>query len=165
MKALRFAARSLVRQPGRAGLGILGIALLMVTASEYLRMEGDFRANRFERANFLNRPVHDSLTHPWVLDQLAALNETAHFQIRTGMPHEEIALLGLVARRFHLLPTRIDYAKALALNGRMDEAEHELRLIRGIYHPVLYQSIEQDWEQWLKSQGLQRPGGKQAESR
>jgi hypothetical protein len=26
MKALRFAARSLFRQPGRAGLGILGIA-------------------------------------------------------------------------------------------------------------------------------------------
>lgn len=136
-------------------LGVVGIILVVVTASEYLQMEDDFRSNRFERANFTNQPAHDPLTRPWLLDQLAALNASAHFQIRRGMPAEEVAQLGVVARRFHLLPTRMDYAKALALNGRMDEAEQEMRLIRGIYHPDIYRRIEQDWLDWLKAQGFQ----------
>lgn len=51
------------------------------------------------------------------------------------MPPERIEELQILARRFHLLPTRMDYAKALWLNGRQADAENELR-------------IEREWQAW-----------------
>ena len=131
-------------------LAALAAALLVTLAWEYLQMEDDVRANRFERYNFTHRPEHVPFTRPLMLDQLAALNASAHIVLRPGMPPEEIEALHVVARRFHLLPTRLDYAKALALNGRLAEAEGELRIIRGIYHPLLYARIERDWRDWLQ---------------
>ncbi|MCB2020659.1 MAG: O-antigen ligase family protein, partial [Burkholderiaceae bacterium] len=53
-------------------------ALLATLAWEYLQLEDDFRAARFERYGFVNRPNHTALTNPIVLDQLAALNASAH---------------------------------------------------------------------------------------
>lgn len=128
----------------------IGMLLLVALTSDYLQLEDDFRFNRFARANFVDRPEHQPLVQPWVLDQLAALNATAQYRIGSHMPTKELAQLGVVARRFHLLPTRMDYAKALALNGRMPEAELELDMIRGIYDPKLYAEIERDWKAWLK---------------
>ena len=133
---------------GVTALAALAAALLGLLAWEYLQLEDDFRANRFERYQFTNRPEHTPLERPLVLDQLAALNASSHFKIRRGMPPEEIEQLHLLARRFHLLPTRMDYAKALALNGRTDEAEHELAIIRGVHHPALSARIDADWRAW-----------------
>ena len=62
-----------------------------------------------------------------MLDQLAALNASAHYKIRPHMSVDELKQLGRLARRFHVLPTRIDYAKALALNGPIAEAERNCR--------------------------------------
>ncbi len=126
-------------------------ALLATLAWEYLQLEDDFRANRFERYGFENRPDHTALTNPIVLDQLAALNASAHLKLRRGMPPEEIEQLHVLARRFHLLPTRVDYAKALWLNGRMAEAENELQIIRGVYHPAVFARIEGDWLAWKEA--------------
>lgn len=123
-------------------------ALLATLAWEYLQLEDDFRAARFERYGFANRPEHTALTHPLVLDQLAALNASSHFELRPGMPPEQIEQLHVLARRFHLLPTRVDYAKALWLNGRMEDAENELQIIRGVYHPAQFALIERDWRAW-----------------
>lgn len=140
--------------PGvRAARGVIvlaagAFALLATLAWEYLRLEDDFRAARFERYGFVNRPDHAALTNPIVLDQLAALNASAHLELRRGMPEEQIEQLHVLARRFHLLPTRMDYAKALWLNGRMAEAEHELQIIRGVYHPAQFALIERDWRAW-----------------
>lgn len=130
------------------GFAAVVFALLATLAWEYLQLEDDFRANRFERYRFTNRPEHTPLEHPLVLDQLAALNASAHFEIRRGMPPEQIEQLHTLARRFHLLPTRIDYAKALALNGRAADAEHELAIIRGVHHPAVFARIDADWRAW-----------------
>ncbi|MBK6863875.1 MAG: O-antigen ligase C-terminal domain-containing protein [Ideonella sp.] len=137
-----------VSSRGVMALAALAAALVGLLAYEYLQLEDDFRANRFERYRFINRPEHTSLEHPLVLDQLAALNSSSHFELRAGMPPEQIEQLHRLARRFHLLPTRIDYAKALALNGRAAEAEHELRIIRSAYPPAQYERIERDWRAW-----------------
>ena len=69
-------------------------------------------------------------------------------QVEPGLPEEQIEQLHVLARRFHLLPTRMDYAKALWLNGRMAEAEHELQIIRGVHHPAKFALIERDWRAW-----------------
>ena len=135
-------------------LAAITIGLLAAVARDYFWLEGDFRANRFERANFSHRPEHESLTHPIVLDQLAALNATAHFNIRAGMPAEQIASLHTVARRFHILPIRMDYARALALNGRLDEANHELQILHGLYPDVVFKQIDAQWQDWLRENRL-----------
>jgi hypothetical protein len=137
-----------VSSRGVMALAALAVALLGLLAWEYLQLEDDFRANRFERYQFTNRPGHTPLERPLVLDQLAALNTSSHFEIRRGMPPEQIEQLHVLARRFHLLPTRMDYAKALALNGHGDEAEHELAIIKGVHHPALYARIDADWRAW-----------------
>ena len=93
----------------------------------------------------LNEAVREVLE---IAKQLAALNVSSNFELRAGMPPEQIEQLHRLARRFHLLPTRIDYAKALALNGRAAEAEHELRIIRSAYPPAQYERIERDWRAW-----------------
>lgn len=64
------------------------------------------------------------------------------------MPPERIEELHILARRFHLLPTRMDYAKALWLNGRQADAENELRIIRGVYHLSQFARIEREWQAW-----------------
>ena len=123
-------------------------ALLATLAWEYLQLEDDFRAARFERYGFVDRPDHTALTNPIVLDQLAALNASSRFELRPGMPPEQIEQLHVLARRFHLLPTRVDHAKALWLNGRVADAESELRIIRGVYPPAKFAQIEREWQAW-----------------
>lgn len=123
-------------------------ALLATLAWEYLQLEDDFRAARFERYGFESRPAQRVLENPLVLDQLAALNASAHVELRAGMPSEQIERLHVLARRFHLLPTRMDYAKALALNGRAAEAEQEIQIIRSAYHPAYFVRIEEEWQRW-----------------
>lgn len=129
-------------------LAALAFALLATFAYEYLRLEEDFRAYRFERYKFENLPKHQALTSPIVLDQLAALNASARIRPRRGMPESEIEQLHVLARRFHLLPTRVDYAKSLWLNGRMADAENELQIIRGVYPPSHFAYIEKEWTMW-----------------
>jgi hypothetical protein len=138
-------------------LATVAALLLAAIISDYLRLEDEFRFNRFRRANFLAQPADEPPTQPYVLDQLAALNATARFDIRAGMPSAQIQDLAVVARRFHILPIRMDYARALALNGRQADAEHELQVIRGIYAPVIYERIEAEWQRWLRENGLQTP--------
>ena len=131
-------------------LAALAAVLLALTAWDYLQFETEFRANRFDKGHFERPAEHDAHLGPVMLDQLAALNASAHYKIERGMPPEQIERLGRLARRFHLLPTRVDYAKALALNGRMPDAQAELQMIRGIYHPALWARIERDWLDWLE---------------
>lgn len=131
-------------------LALFTSLLLVATAVDYFRFETEFRSLRFDKANFVGAEAREPPPAPWVLDQLGLLNESAHFEPRPGMPPEQIDKLGRLARRFHLLPTRFTYAKALALNGRMPEAQHELMTIRSIYRPEVYAAIERDWQAWLK---------------
>ena len=126
------------------------VALLGLTAAEYFRLETDFRFNRFQRVNGQRGAGAAALEQPWVLDQLAALNATAHYVIGPHMPAEQLQNLGRVAHRFHILPIRLDYAKALALNGQLGAAEAELQVIRSVLHPALYQPIDNRWRDWLR---------------
>ena len=138
----------------RAALALAALAtvLLALTAWDYLQFETEFRANRFDKARFSHTEQREPRRGPVMLDHLAALSEGMQYEIRPGMPPDQIERLGRLARRFHLLPTRIDYAKALALNGRMVDAQAELQMIRGIYHPSLWAQIERDWLDWLEEQ-------------
>lgn len=133
-------------------LAALGAGLLALTTWDYLQFEAEFRALRFDKVQFFGTTRREPHHGPVMLDQLAALNASTQFQIAPGMAPSEIEQLGRLARRFHLLPTRFEYAKALALNGRRAEADAELQILRGIHHPSQWVRIERDWQDWLASQ-------------
>jgi hypothetical protein len=141
----------------------LGAAALLVRLSwEYFQLETAFRSARFERANFANRAQHEDLSGVWVLDQLAALVESADYHVAPGMPEEQLQKLHALARRFQILSVRYDYAKALALNGRLNEAEGEMRIIRSAYPTVQYLPIDGEWRAWLKAHAKDITEGKSA---
>jgi hypothetical protein len=73
------------------------------------------------------------------------------------MPSEQLEQLHSVARRFHLLSSRVDYAKALALNGRLPEAESEISMIRGVYHPAVFAPIRREWDMWRDANHIGPP--------
>ena len=135
----------------------MGIKTMDGVLTEFAALIPGLRANRFDKGGFMRPAEHDPHIGPVMLDQLAALNASAHIVPRPGMPKGEIERLGRVARRFHLLPTRMDYAKALALNGRLAEAQAELQIIRGIYHPTLWAPIEHEWLSWLEQRRNELP--------
>jgi hypothetical protein len=123
--------------------------LFFTTVWEYARIESDFRFNRFQRANFSTHETHESLAAPLVLDQLGALNASAAWRPAPGMSAAQIDAMRKLSRRFHIPSVRLDYAKTLALNGRLADAEHELVVIRSVNDPAKYAQIEASWRQWL----------------
>ena len=145
--------------PVAAVLAVVTVALLGITGWEYFQMEDDFRYNRFARANFIGRPDHEALETPWVFDQLGALNASAKLPARTGMTADELARMRLLARRFHIISTRLDYAKALALNGHLAQAEAELVIVRSVSRPEQWAKVRRQWDSWLESQpaSVRRP--------
>ena len=140
--------------PGRAALAlaVVGAGLLAVLGSDYFRTEADFRALRFELGNVGTPMPREAAPAPWMLDQLAALNASAHLRPRPGLSADELAAMKRLARRFHIPSTRLDYAKALALNGRCAAAEAELRIIRSSYPPAGFATVDRQWRQWLQEQ-------------
>lgn len=145
--------------PWMQGLAAGTAAVFFLLIWEYFHMEADFRFNRFDRADFSTKVSHEAMEAPWVLDQLAALNASAHMGIAPGMPADQLEQLRRLARRFHILSIRLDYAKALAVNGRLAEAEQELLIIRSVYHPTGFAAIDKSWRLWLMSQSLPAPAG------
>jgi O-antigen ligase len=133
------------------GWAVAGMLLLGALARDYVLLEDDFRFNRFVRLNFVgtDQEAHEATKQVFVLDQLQELNVTTAYKIRSGMPEEQIEAMRRVARRFYQLRNRLDYAKALALNGRMGEAEGEMLRVRAVFPDVFYTPIENVWKDWL----------------
>ena len=129
-------------------LAIATTATLGLLGWEYFELETEFRHHRFERANVGSRVERATLKPPLVLDQLAALNASAKLVVRAGMPPDQLDAMRTLARRFHILSTRTEYAKALAINGRVAEAEHELKVIRSAYDEKRGAKIEREWRAW-----------------
>lgn len=130
------------------------LAGVVLISAEYLRIEEDFRHARFVRAGFIGQPPRDYLERPLLLDHLALLNASAHFSIAAGMPPAQLQQLRLLARRFNIPSARLDYARALALNGRLDDAEAELRVMRALNPASRFHEIDAQWRAWLREHGL-----------
>ncbi|MDO9072102.1 MAG: Wzy polymerase domain-containing protein [Rubrivivax sp.] len=140
--------------PTGASRGILVLAVataatLGLLGWEYFQQETEFRLRRFERANLGSTVDRAAFSEPLILDQLAALNASSRIVVSAGMPVDQLDAMRTLARRFHILSTRMDYAKALALNGRLAEAEHELIIIRSVYDETRGARIEREWRTWL----------------
>ena len=142
------ASMPLAASRGMVVLAFATTAALGLLGWEYFQLETEFRHHRFERANVGIRVERVALEPALILDQLSALNASAKVVVRAGMPADQLDTMRTLARRFHILSTRLEYAKALALNGRVAEAEHELRVIRSVYDERRGARIEREWRAW-----------------
>ncbi len=133
-------------------------ALFVAIAGDYWQLEEDYRVLRFARSNYVNQPQHDYLEDPLLLDHLALLNKTARYRLTNHMTSQQLDDMRRVSRRFHNTVLQLDYAKALALNGQLSVAEHELLLMRSMYESRGYKSIEQQWQEWLARNPGVAPG-------
>jgi hypothetical protein len=122
--------------------------LFGLMAWDYFQIEDEFRSNRFARANVGESSYLQAPTQAFVLDQLAALSSSASLVPASGMSAAQLEQLRLLARRFHILSTRLDYAKALALNSQEAAAETELQVIRSVCPPAQFEQIIQHWRLW-----------------
>jgi len=94
---------------------------------------------------------HESLEAPRVLGQLAALNSSARIQLRQECLQRKWKNCTGWRVGSTSCPVRLEYAKALALNARGDEANREMQIIRSAYPPSRFDRIEREWLSWLKS--------------
>ncbi len=130
-------------------LVLIAAGVLSAVVWDYTHLEEDYRQARFARYNYQNRPHHDFYNEPLALDLLSSMNRAALRPLRPGMSPEEINEMRNVARRIQSPAVQIDYAKTLALNGRLDEAWHELAILRSLYAPEVYAAIENEWKNWM----------------
>jgi hypothetical protein len=138
-------------------IGCTASAMLLAVVIDYVRLEDDFRQVRFARANYQNLPEHNYTRQPLVLDSLAARIHSALTPAHADMSQLELAKWRAVARAVQNPAAQVDYAKALILNGRAEDAWHELHILRGLYAPEVYAAIEAEWMDWLAGNSVQQP--------
>ena len=99
-------------------------------AIEYTQIEEDFVVARFESMRVGRPPEAYERPKVTLLTQLGALLEGTRIQPAPSMRSEDIETLEKVAGLYPWAPAKFRYLSALALNGRMDEARRQMKIIR-----------------------------------
>ena len=113
----------------------------VVVVNEYLKVEEDFRVARFENMRIGRVPEGYFYSQIYVLAQMGEMLEASRMRPTPGMCQEDIKLLGRVAKRFPYGALTYRYVEALALNGEIELAKRELRILRGLYGPIFYRGV------------------------
>ena len=113
-----------------------------IAAYEYLEVEEDFRVARFDNMRIGRIPEGFAYSNIRVLTQMGEMLDASRMRPHPEMSREEIALLKRVAERFPYGALTYRYLEALALNGQIDAAKAELRVLRGLYGPMYYKAIQ-----------------------
>jgi len=147
------------RMVGRrwAALGLVVWAVLLLGAvRDYVLVEEDFRAARFQMMGVGQTPADYKRPNIHLLTQLGALTDSAWLEIRPGMNAEELSLLRAVALRHPWTATQYRYALALALNGQPQESQRQLEVIRAQRGDTAYRKLHQELERSRSEWGATR---------
>jgi len=120
--------------------GVLGLMAL-----EYLEIEEDFRVARFEALKVGQTPADYGRPQIILLTQLKALVMVTRMEEHSDMSSEDIALFRSVALRFPFVSLLNHYALSLALNGNLQEAIRQLKIMRTLYGEGQYVKIRAIW--------------------
>ncbi|MBX3653800.1 MAG: O-antigen ligase C-terminal domain-containing protein [Ramlibacter sp.] len=123
---------------------VLWLGLGGAIATNYLKVEEDFRIVRFENMRIGHTPSDYAPPSIDVLTHLAAMLQAGRLTARTQMPHRELELLREVSKRFPYGALNFRYAVSLALNGSIAEAERQLQTIHGMYGEKYYASVKRE---------------------
>ncbi len=116
----------------------LGFALLLAVvslgvASDYVKVEANYRIQRLEMAHIGTDRVHTPVPRLRLLTQLEAFLQIAHTDPVPGMSPAQLDALRKAALRWGYPSTLGRYALALALNGEPAAAARELQVLRHIW--------------------------------
>jgi O-antigen ligase len=136
-------------KPALLGLTITTL-LAGTTVVEYIKVEEDFRVLRFETMRI--GKTQEAYVRPniVVLTQLDALLVAGRLQPHPAMSEANLDLARRVAMRFPWPATQNRYALALALNGQVEEAERQLRIMRALHTEKNFAGVREGWQQLAK---------------
>jgi hypothetical protein len=126
-------------------------AVCAAVAVEYAKAEEDYRVMRFELRRLGRTPSDYETPHLTLLTQLEAMLTLGRLRPYPGMPERDLERLRLGSSSFGWATLDLSYAVALALNGRPEEAAHQLGMMRAVYGPDTYRSLVSIFQQ-LRSQ-------------
>ncbi len=136
-----------LRVNAKAALALVTVmgSLMMWSAFEYLQIEEDFRIVRFEALRLGKTPVAYERPEITLLTQLDALLDGGRIVPTPGMSVVQIELSRKVALKFPWPATQNRYALSLALNGHVDEAVRQLKVMRTLHGEKSYAQIKLYW--------------------
>lgn len=138
-------------------LGALGYQI----AREYIPAEEDFRFLRFEAMRMGSTPQGHSRPEFLILSQIEALLDVGRTKPMSGMSSEQIERIRFVTVKYSWAPPALLYAAVLEANGLHDQAEHQMRVIEGMYGKVYYAGavsrIEELRKEWPDRASASRP--------
>ena len=124
-------------------LWLAATALLALITHDYLRMEADFQALRFERSYGMQQPPEAPKT--LVLSHLEALVKMGRLIPRSGMSQEELNWMKQTANFFPSPANQYTYTAALAMNGRPDLAQRQMRILQKMMITADYEALGKIW--------------------
>lgn len=128
-------------QWGATGLVTAYAAVCLAVAGDYFRAEEDYRIMRFELRQVGKTPVSYVAPNLRLLTQLDATLKAGRLVPRPNMPEQEIELLRRVQASQAWAMLQLNYAIALGLNGRPEEASYQLRNLQAVYGPDVYRQV------------------------
>lgn len=136
--------------PKKILLGVAAVVALLGSwiMYEYIIIEDDFRLMRFEVAGIGTVKAKKITPEVILLDNLREYTRLARTQPQDIMGEKQLAWAKQVAHHYPYEQSLTRYIKALALNGRVEDAVAELEVLKGLHKPRYYQSVLQ----WLREQ-------------
>jgi hypothetical protein len=137
-------------QPGRVGprwnLVPAGLGLLMLLAiwRDYPTVEDDFRLVRFENLRIGSVRAAEPAPHAPFLSGLTAFLRFSRLEPAAGMSAQELDFVEAVAKRYPYAASLYRMARALALNGRADEAAVVVDKLRHMHGEAYYRRLRAD---------------------
>lgn len=130
---------------------LLLLLILAWSAAEYVAIEEDFRAARFDALRIGKTPIEYERPSIYLLTQLDAMVVATRMVPSPAMTASEIELLRRAAMRFPWTAIQNRYALSLALNGNSDEAIRLLKVMRAMHGEKTYAGIRASWEALAES--------------
>ncbi len=128
---------------------VAAVALLGVMTRDYLRMEADFLALRFERAYDMQQPAE--VPETWVLSHLEAFIKLGRVVPHAGMTHDELDWMRHTSEAFPSHSNLYTYVSALAMNGFTEQAQAKMRAMPKLMTPEDYQQLGRIWKTQSKT--------------
>lgn len=117
-------------------------AVFAVTASDYLKVEENYRTQRLELARIGVPGIVTPAPDLQLLTQLEALLQVAHVEPTRDMNAEQLDWLHKASKRFAYPQVLLRYATALALNGQTQEAARQIQLLRQLWGEKAYEKVK-----------------------
>lgn len=111
---------------------------------EYVQLEADHRRLRFESVG-IEAPSEPHNSDIFLFTQQREFIRFARTRPKENMEPHELNHMGKVARRYPYPPTLFQYALALGLNHRFDEASHQLQLLNRLHPGERSREAEDAW--------------------